>query len=74
MQDYTETTTKLARDSEKTQPTIRKYADLGLLDFIIASDGTRLFRPGQAAKVKKIYAARMAGRYKTKRLSPAPAA
>jgi DNA-binding transcriptional MerR regulator len=63
MADYTDTTTKLARDAELTQPTIRKYADLGLLDFIVASDGTKLFKPGQAARVKDIHAKRMAGRY-----------
>jgi len=63
MAEHTDTTSKLARDSEMTQPTIRKYAELGYLDFIVASDGTRLFKPGQAAKVKKIHAARMAGRY-----------
>jgi DNA-binding transcriptional MerR regulator len=63
MSEYTETTTKLARDAEKTQPTIRKYANLGLLDFIVASDGTRLFKPGQATKVRQIFESRMAGRY-----------
>jgi len=73
MPDYTETTTKLARDSEKTQPTIRNYAKLGLLDYIVASDGTLLFKTGQAAKVRKIYAARMAGRFKNKTVA-APAA
>jgi hypothetical protein len=73
MAEYTETTSKLARDAETTQPTVRKYADLGLLDFIVVSDGTRLFKPGQAAQVRKIYAARMAGRYKNK-AAAAPAA
>jgi hypothetical protein len=76
MAEYTETATKLGRDSGKTSTTIRKYADEGWLDYIVASNGTRLFKPGQAAKVKEIYAARMAVRYKTKskRVAASPAA
>jgi hypothetical protein len=61
-QDYTDTTGKLARDSEKTVPTIALYARLGLLDYIEASNGIKLFRKGQAAKVREIYERRMAGR------------
>ena len=61
---FTETTTALARESRLTQPTIRKYAALGLLEYIVASDGTLLFRPGQAAKVREIYKRRMDGRFR----------
>jgi DNA-binding transcriptional MerR regulator len=59
---YTDTTSKLARDSKLTAPTIRVYADKGLLDFVLASNGTRLFREGQAARVRAIYRERIARR------------
>jgi DNA-binding transcriptional MerR regulator len=59
---YTETSSALARAASVTQPTVRKYADAGLLDLIVASDGTRLFRVGQAELVREIYRKRMAGR------------
>lgn len=64
MTNYIETTSELARKACVAQPTIRKYADAGLLDFVKASDGTRLFRAGQAEKVREIYARRMANRGK----------
>jgi DNA-binding transcriptional MerR regulator len=60
---FTETTTALARDARVTQPTVRKYAALGLLEYIVASDGTLLFQPGQAAKVREIYTRRMNARF-----------
>ena len=59
---YTDTSSALARQAEVTQPTIRKYADAGLLDFVVASDGTRLFRAGQAERVREIYDESMARR------------
>jgi DNA-binding transcriptional MerR regulator len=59
---YTETSGKLARDAGLTVPTISLYADKGLLDFIRSSNGTRLFRAGQADRVKAIYTERMANR------------
>jgi DNA-binding transcriptional MerR regulator len=59
---YTETTGKLAREAAVTVPTIALYADLGLLDYIRCSNGTRLFREGQALAVRKIYGERMANR------------
>jgi len=66
---FTDTSSALARDARVTQPTVRRYAELGLLDFIVASDGTRLFRSGQAARVREIFETRMANR--TRRASPA---
>jgi len=62
MSAYTDTTSELARQARVTQPTIRKYADLGLLEFIVISNGVRLFRPGQADRVRAIYDERMAQR------------
>lgn len=61
-QPYVDTTGKLAREAALTVVTIGLYADLGLLDFIRCSNGTRLFRSGQAPRVRQIYAERMANR------------
>lgn len=60
--NYSDTSSALARDSKVTTETVRLYADLKLLDFIVASNGTRLFRSGQAPRVREIYAERMARR------------
>ena len=62
--DFKETSGELARKAKVTQVTVRKYADLGLLEFIVASNGTRLFRAGQSKKVREILAERLANRYK----------
>jgi DNA-binding transcriptional MerR regulator len=59
---YTVMTSRLANDADVTSPTIRTYADLGLLDFIESSNGVRLFREGQAGRVREIYEARMRNR------------
>jgi DNA-binding transcriptional MerR regulator len=59
---YTDTSGKLARESETTVPTVNRYAKLGLLDFVVASNGVRLFRSGQASRVREILALRMANR------------
>lgn len=68
MDYYTDTTSALARQAEVTPPTVRKYADLGLLDFVVASNGVRLYRSGQAERVREIYARRMATRGRPKTL------
>jgi DNA-binding transcriptional MerR regulator len=62
---YTDTTSTLARAANVTAPTVRLYADLGLLDFQRASNGVRLFRAGQAPKVREIFSQRMAKRGRT---------
>lgn len=62
MDAFTETSTEIARKARVTSATVTKYARAGLLDFQVASDGTRLYRADQAAKVREIYAARMLGR------------
>jgi DNA-binding transcriptional MerR regulator len=59
---YTDTSGKLARDSGTTVPTISTYARMGLLDFVVASNGVKLFRAGQAPRVRQILAERMASR------------
>lgn len=62
MGQFTDTTSELARQAEVTPPTVRKYADLGFLEFVVASNGVRLYRSGQADRVREIYEERMARR------------
>lgn len=55
-----DTTGELARLSRVMPATIRRYADMKLLDYVTVSNGTRLFPPGQADRVREILAQRMA--------------
>jgi DNA-binding transcriptional MerR regulator len=57
--EFTDSSGKLARDSLVSIPTISSYAAKGLLDFVTCSNGHRMFRAGQAPKVRKIYRQRM---------------
>jgi DNA-binding transcriptional MerR regulator len=59
---YLDTSGSLARESGVTVATLIKYAQEGLLDFITLPNGTRLFRSGQAAKVREILKQRLANR------------
>jgi DNA-binding transcriptional MerR regulator len=62
MGEYKDTNSALARQVGCTAPTITLYANLGLLDYIRISNGIRLFRTGQADRVKSILAQRLASR------------
>ena len=66
MATFTDTSSALAREAHVTPQTIMLYARLGLLRFVKASNGTRLFAPGQATKVRKLCAQRMAARGRKK--------
>lgn len=66
--EFTQTVPTLARESQVTEATVRRYADMGLLEFIVLDNGTRLFAPGQAKKVREILSNRMANRTRTKAL------
>ena len=59
---YTVTSGALAREAGTSVPTIALYAKKGWLDYVVASNGVKLFKSGQAAKVRKILAQRMANR------------
>lgn len=59
---YTDTSGKLARDAETTVVTVNLYAKLGLIDFIEASNGVKLFRAGQADKVRELKRQRLENR------------
>jgi len=41
---------------------VNLYSALGLLDYIVASNGIKLFRPGQAERVRQIMAERTAAK------------
>lgn len=60
--EYLDTSGALARAAGTTVPTITAYAKAGWLDFIVSSNGVRLYRRGQADNVRKILAERMARR------------
>lgn len=60
--EYRHTSGELARHAQVTAATVTAYAKAGLLDFIVISNGTRLFRAGQAPRVRAIYTERMASR------------
>ena len=62
MDTYTDTVTELARLAGMNGTTIRVYADEGLLDFVRASNGTRLFKTGQAERVRELMKQRIARR------------
>ena len=59
---FTDTTSTLARAAGVTTPTVVLYARLGLLEHVRASSGMRLFKQGQAEKVREIFNDRMAWR------------
>jgi hypothetical protein len=59
---YTDTSGKLARDSETTVPTVALYARLGFLEYITASNGVMLFRTGQGPRVREIKRQRLEAR------------
>jgi DNA-binding transcriptional MerR regulator len=59
---YDQTSGALAREAGTSVPTVQKYAEMGLLEFIRISNGTRLFRRGQADKVREICNRRTPGR------------
>lgn len=58
----TRTTGQVAREAGVSQPTVRLYADLGLIACVTASDGTRLFSADAADLVRQIRTRRLANR------------
>jgi len=59
---FDRTTGQVSREAGVSQPTVRLYANLGLLPHVVASDGTRLFASGAADLVRAICARRLANR------------
>lgn len=64
---YTDTSSKLAAESGSTTPTVLHYAKLGLLEHVVASNGTFLFKAGQAPLVREIKRQRLEARFSRKR-------
>jgi DNA-binding transcriptional MerR regulator len=59
---FDRTTGRIARDAGVSAPTVRLYANLNLLPFLIASDGTRLFAADAGDRVREICAQRLTNR------------
>jgi hypothetical protein len=61
-EEYSETTGSLARAVPCLPQLVRKYSDAGLVEFKRLSDGTRVYRPSAATRVREILAERLARR------------
>ncbi|HXP99226.1 MAG TPA: MerR family DNA-binding transcriptional regulator [Solirubrobacteraceae bacterium] len=62
MTAFTETTGSIARLAGVSAPTVRLYADSGLIEYVMAANHTRLYRPEAAEEVKALLAKRLANR------------
>ncbi|MGO8854415.1 MAG: MerR family DNA-binding transcriptional regulator [Steroidobacteraceae bacterium] len=62
MSEYTQSSGQLAREAGISVQTVILYSDLGLIDHVRVGNGLRLFRPGEAEKVRTIFTERMATR------------
>ena len=62
MTDFTETTGSLARLAGVSAPTVRLYADQGLIEYVMAANRTRLYRRDSVDKVKSLLVERLANR------------
>jgi DNA-binding transcriptional MerR regulator len=56
MTEYLDTVGVLARAASVTKQTVLNYANAGLLEYVLTSDGRRLFKTGQVEKIRQIYA------------------
>lgn len=63
---YDQTSGALAREARVSVPLVQRYADMKLLDYLRSTDGTRLFRRGQAKRVRAIKARRLGNRGRRK--------
>jgi len=59
---FTQTSSAIARRSEATPAYVGRCADRGLIEFVIASNGVRLYPPEAADAVRASKAAGMAKR------------
>lgn len=57
----------VARQAETCPATVRLYGDRGLIEFVTASDGTRLHGPDVPGRVRAIKQQRLANRGGTRR-------
>lgn len=61
---YTETPAAIARAANVSVPTVRLYGDLGAIEFIKSSNGTRLHRADAAEIVRELLKVRLANKGK----------
>jgi hypothetical protein len=61
-ENFTDTSGRLSRNAEVTQAYVGQLSRAGLIPFITASDGTRLYRPDAAETVRRIKRERLANR------------
>jgi len=59
---FTETPAAVARAANVSVPTVRLYGDLGYIEFVKASNGTRLHTRDAAGLVRKALAIRIANK------------
>lgn len=59
---FTETPAAVARAANVSVPTVRLYGDLGYIQFIKSSNGTRLHRPEAAVSVRQMLQTRLANK------------
>ena len=59
---FERTTGRVAREAGVSAPTVRLYANMGLLPHVTASDGTRLFSAEAAELVRTICMQRLGNR------------
>lgn len=59
---FTDTSGSLAREAGVTVVTVNLYAKLGLLEYVVAANGVKMFRVGQAERVREILAERRGNR------------
>jgi DNA-binding transcriptional MerR regulator len=63
---FTETPAAIARKSGVSVPTVRLYGDLGYIDFVTSSNGTRLHKPDAADRVREMLPKRLANKGRKK--------
>lgn len=66
MDDYTQTSSSIARAADCAPALVRKYADAGLIDCVRSADGRRLFASSTAETVRALKAQRLARRGKAR--------
>lgn len=60
--EFTLTTGALSRESEASEGSVRHYANLGLIEFRLASNGARLYPKTAIERVRAIKSERMSKR------------
>ena len=62
MSQFNHTASAIARLAAVTAPTVSKYAEQGLVEHVVSTNGTRLFKPEAAKVVRRLVDASFARR------------